>query len=141
MYCLPHVCLVCVCVFFFFFNLLGLYEASLSELSALRHHSKEFSGWSDTSLCARNMFNMIAVGFGTVIKKFLEDPTSSTGRNGSEMLRLKLAVQYFRELYMIDDYKGELLPKEVVKCILLSLPEPLSEVNLYNLLERVTLLQ
>ncbi len=83
------------------------------------------------------MFNMIAVGFGTVLKKFLEEPTSSTGLNDSNMLRLKLAVLYFREFYAIADIKEELLPKEVVKCILRSLPEPLSEANLCNFMERV----
>ncbi len=80
---------------------------------------------------------MIAVGFGTALKNFLEEPMSSTGLYGSDMLYLKLAVLYFRELYMIASIKEELLPKEVVKCILLSLPEPLSETNLRNLMERV----
>ncbi len=82
---------------------------------------------------------MISVGFGTVLKNFFAEPISSTG--GSDMLRLKLAVLYFRELYMIANIKEELLPEEIVKCILLSLPEPLSETNLRNLMDCVKLFQ
>ncbi len=88
-------------------------------------------------MCACSIFDMIAVGFGTELKKILEEPTSSTGRSDSDILYLKLAVLYFREFYMISDLKEELLPKEVVKCILLSLPEPLSEANLCNIMDRV----